>query len=387
MDHGEGHLAETCCHQRKDGYFPSAHLPPQQVDESDGQLCKTTTGFRSSQQSEPEHKTISLGTIVRDVAKATAIAALVLAASLNANPALAAGSGGRMGGSSFSAAQSYGGSSSSGMSRSFGGNYGSSMRSQAPAVGGSTSYSFGWGLVPFGGYGYGGYGGQVGGYGGGGGGGIGSLLLYGFIAAVAFTALSGFFKNNEGDVYDDSVTVTKLQVGLLGDARRLQKQLDRIAGRADTNTPSGLHYILQETVLQLIRTPEYVQYGATTTSRQRDLDRGEKKFNEISLEERSKFKEETLVNVGGRTRRQRYSQGPSGNIQEYIVITILVAAQGKVELPKINNQETLVKALNKLAALRQEDVMAVEVLWTPEDEEDAYSRDEMLMDYPSLNNV
>ena len=47
MDHGEGHLAETCCHQRKDGYFPSAHLPPQQVDESDGQLCKTTTGFRS----------------------------------------------------------------------------------------------------------------------------------------------------------------------------------------------------------------------------------------------------------------------------------------------------------------------------------------------------
>ena len=42
-----------------------------------------------------------------------------------------------------------------------------------------------------------------------------------------------------------SVTVSKLQVGLLGDARRLQKQLDRIAGRADTNTPSGLHYILQ----------------------------------------------------------------------------------------------------------------------------------------------
>ncbi len=41
----------------------------------------------------------------------------------------------------------------------------------------------------------------MGGYGGGSGGGIGSLLLYGFIAAVAFTALSGFFKNNEGDVY------------------------------------------------------------------------------------------------------------------------------------------------------------------------------------------
>lgn len=69
------------------------------------------------------------------------------------------------------------------------------------------------------------------------------------------------------------------------------------------------------------------------------------------------------------------------------MITILVAAQGKVEIPKINNQETLIKALNKLAGLRQEDVMAVEVLWTPEDEDDAYSRDEMLMDYPTLSNV
>lgn len=43
----------------------------------------------------------------------------------------------------------------------------------------------------------------------------------------------------------ERVTVAKLQVGLLGSARTLQKQLDRIASRADTNSPSGLHYILQ----------------------------------------------------------------------------------------------------------------------------------------------
>ena len=43
----------------------------------------------------------------------------------------------------------------------------------------------------------------------------------------------------------DRVAVAKLQVGLLGSARALQRQLDRIASRADTTSPSGLHYILQ----------------------------------------------------------------------------------------------------------------------------------------------
>ncbi|BDA41463.1 hypothetical protein COCOBI_02-2430 [Coccomyxa sp. Obi] len=331
------------------------------------------------------------------IAQGAAVAALALALAFgSATPALAARSGGRVGGSSFSAARSYSSSGSSSQSYGNGGSYrsgsglgASSSRSYAPSVSRGSSVSFGWGLVPFGGYGYGygyGYGGGLQSYGGGFN--LGSLLLYGIIAAVAVSALSSFFNNSTDDYVGERVTVAKLQVGLLGSARTLQKQLDRIASRADTNSPSGLHYILQETVLQLVRNPEYVQYGATVVSNQRDLDRGEAKFNEMSVEERSKFKEETLVNVGGRTRRQRYSRGAGGDgVPEYIVVTILVAANGKLDLPKVTNQDQLVKALNKLAAIREDQVMAVEVLWTPEDEDDTYSRDEMLLDYPSLNNL
>ncbi len=41
---------------------------------------------------------------------------------------------------------------------------------------------------------------------------------------------------------------------------------------------------------------------------------------------------------------------------EYIVVTILVAASGKLDLPKITNQQSLVTALNKLAAIRKDQV-------------------------------
>ena len=50
-------------------------------------------------------------------------------------------------------------------------------------------------------------------------------------------------------IADEAVTVVKLQVGLLGSARALKSDLNRIAGRADTNTPDGLHFILQGTLL------------------------------------------------------------------------------------------------------------------------------------------
>ena len=43
----------------------------------------------------------------------------------------------------------------------------------------------------------------------------------------------------------ERVTVAKLQVGLLGSAKSMKRDLERIADRANTDSPSGLHYILQ----------------------------------------------------------------------------------------------------------------------------------------------
>lgn len=57
------------------------------------------------------------------------------------------------------------------------------------------------------------------------------------------------------------MSVVKIQVGLLGTARELQKDLNRMGNSVDTSSPGGLHYLLQETVLALRRNPQYAMYG------------------------------------------------------------------------------------------------------------------------------
>ncbi|KAL6142785.1 hypothetical protein ACLB2K_061061 [Fragaria x ananassa] len=290
------------------------------------------------------------------------------------NPALAA-SGGRVGGKSFSSRS--GSSSSSSSARSY-----SVPRTSRPDFSYSAPY---YAPSPFG-------------FGGGGGGfyvgpavgvGVGAgssffLILTGF---AAFVLVSGFLSDrSEGSVLTatEKTTVLKLQVGLLGLGRELQRDLDRIADTADTSTPEGLSYVVTETTLALLRHPDYCISGYSSVSLKRSIEDAEKGFNQLSIEERGKFDEETLVNVNSIRKRSSTSQRSNGFRNEYIVITILVAAEGVHKLPAINGSGDLKEALQKLASIPPSKLLAVEVLWTPQNENDTLSERELLEDYPLL---
>ncbi|MBA0634646.1 hypothetical protein Godav_029120, partial [Gossypium davidsonii] len=70
------------------------------------------------------------------------------------------------------------------------------------------------------------------------------LILVGF---AAFVLVSGFLSDrSESSVLTASerTSVIKLQVGLLGMGRSLQRDLNRIAEVADTSTSEGLSFVL-----------------------------------------------------------------------------------------------------------------------------------------------
>lgn len=306
---------------------------------------------------------------------------LVLTLALgNADGALAARSGGRMGGGSFrSPARSYS-SPSRTYAPSGGGYYGGG------GFGGGFGFPF---LLPFFGFG-------------GGFGGLFSILI--FISIANFLVQSfrraGGETNELGYSAPTTVSVARLQVGLLAEARGLQSELDSLALKADTDTATGRAQVLQESTLALLRHPEYWVYAGAESVQTR-LEAAEAKFNQFSLAERSKFTEETLSNFNNQL-RQSGSNKILPSLQEngelvgadlnqapgeYIVVTVLVGTQGKLQLPTVKNSDDLRQALRQIGGVSSEQLLAVEVLWTPQASGDTLTADDMLAGYADLRSI
>lgn len=294
----------------------------------------------------------------------------------NANNALAARSGGRIGGGSFRAP-----------SRTYsppGGGYGSPSGGYGGGYypGGGIGFPF---LFPFFGFG-------------GGFGGIFGILIFFALANFLVQTFRRMGEAGENDVpgYSNSkISVGRVQVGLLASARGLQKELDELGRRADTGSAEGRAQVLQEASLALLRHPEYWVYGATQ-SQQTALEAAEAKFNQLALTERSKFTAETLSNVNNQL-TEGYSQASSptdgGQIvateapSEYIIATILVGTYGKLELPKINSSDDMLQALRQIGGISSDRLLAVEILWTPQAEGDTLTSDDLMAEYPDLKLV
>lgn len=294
----------------------------------------------------------------------------------HADAALAARSGGRIGGGSFrvpsrtSAPRTYAPP---------GGRY-------SPYPGGGFGFPF---LLPFWGIG-GGFSGLFG------------ILI--FIAIANFIGQS-FRRAASGEAEEvgygsnSPVSVTRLQVGLYAQARNLQKELDTIAETADTNTPEGRAEVLQEASLALLRHPEYWVYAGGGTQ-QAKLTAAETEFNRLSLAERSKFTEETLTNVNNQLKSSTVQTSLAGNSEvdnpielidrgpgEYIIVTLICATLGKFQIPDINSSDELRQALRQVGSMPSDKLLAIEVLWTPQTEGDTLTTNDILEAYTDIKLV
>lgn len=212
------------------------------------------------------------------------------------------------------------------------------------------------------------------------------LFMSSAVALIASFARNLLPTNDNATYASKPITVTAVQVGLLGSARWLQRELTQIAESADTQTQQGLKSLLQDAALTLLRNPEFCVYGRIQSSKHKQLDEAERVFDEYSLTEQSKYREETLANTGGQTKRSDGRGRQEGDApNEYICVTLLVASAARVDVPSsLSSLQELQQALRGMASLPSESIKAAEIVWTPQQDEDTLTQEELLQSYPSL---
>ncbi|MCT7994928.1 DUF1517 domain-containing protein [Laspinema olomoucense] len=221
---------------------------------------------------------------------------------------------------------------------------------------------------------------------------LGKLLLFLLIAGGAIAALwwlrSKRAATAVSQLDNEIVTVTKLQVALLASARDIQSHLTDLSLSAELDSPAGLTEFLQESALSLLRHPEYWTHVQTHSETLKSREEAARVFEQLSIQERSKFSAETLSNVGGKIRQKQARPQSEGDPPSYLVVTLLLGTEDDHPLfDRLHSAEELRSALQQVAAITPDYLLVFELLWSPQEATDSLSYDDLLTQYSDLVQI
>lgn len=326
--------------------------------------------------------------------------ALLLAFFLLANalPAIAQSTGGSFGGGDFSGGGGGGGSdwgSSGG-----GGSDWSSSGSDWGSSGGS----------------YGTYGGGSGYSSSGGGGmGCGGFCCTGFIVAIVIVIMVLQQRRQGGGMYQgpapigggfspmggapqsggymgpNAMYVTQLSIGLDWRARaQLQQTLMQLAQRGDTGSPQGLASMLSETVLNLRRNEMAWLYTAYKDGGGHAPQQAQAAFQQMANDARSRFRTELVRGAAGQAANVVDAPGMAARADEgkgTVVVTIVLVTRRPVQAMMAPDAGQIRNALADRGTINGQQMVALEVIWSPAAENDRMSTAELEQFYPDMKLI
>eukprot|EP01038_Epipyxis_sp_PR26KG_P009593 gene9593-12920_t len=348
-------------------------------------LCFTYQKCRSTPVELSMTQNDGLNNLKKTLMKVSKIAlpALLGGAILFSQPeeSSAASSGGRSGGSSFRSSPSRSSYSSPRSSTRLSSSYSYGVTPVMPIMPmvSPFGYGFGYGFSPFS---------------------IVSpnLLLLGGLAYIAYTVLSNrvggsdFSNENEAGSLGSGATVVKLQLSLDADwseKGNIMETLGNIAAkRGSVNGRSEISALLSEASIALLRRQsDWNSANLEGDSfNERSASRVEPLFQNIAVNERVKFEKET----NGIASIRNNNMDVSGPKPTQAVVSLIVAIRGKSSalVKNARSLPSIKQCLQSLAseALTDEgdNIMAVEVLWTPSEPGSVLSEREIIQDYPEL---
>ncbi len=213
------------------------------------------------------------------------------------------------------------------------------------------------------------------------------LFSGGSVALIAYCIY--YYRNKAGDASKKPIfAVSKLQVAMLATAGNVPSQLNELTLNSDLESAESRAKFLQESVLIVLRNRESWTHVCATSQIFANLAEATQIFDQISIHERSKLSRETLSMVNGDIRRQPSVSAGDRDPGEYIAVTFLIGTEDTRPLfGNIRDVGKLKAVLERSAATPAENLLILEVIWSPQQETDSLTGDDLLGYYPDLIRV
>ncbi len=228
------------------------------------------------------------------------------------------------------------------------------------------------------------------------------LILLFIFAGGGFIFLAVFLskgnKKNKPKPYNPSFSDTiyntiKIQFAFHATIYNLRKQFIEVAEKLNFDNQFDLRQLIINFANLTEENNSYIKYGdlykSSDYKTKVDI---EKVHNEFVEDELDKLSEETYLKIENHksvVKQLKEENKPEfTEIKEYIVFTLIVTYRNlNIEKKDDYSYQYYSSVLNKLKLINLNDILAVEVIWTPDAENDVLTEDDIIMNYNNLKTV
>ena len=166
---------------------------------------------------------------------------------------------------------------------------------------------------------------------------------------------------------------------------RLQEALEALAGDHDMGSERGMFQAAHRVFRLLERSLGAVRYGMWTRHRLAPSG-AESKLQQVAVDLRARFTEETVRNAERRDAAERAARPEDG--EGLVVVSVVIGATvHRPDPPAEFTAETLRAVLAQSLPARSAELVALEVVWSPSADADRMSSREVEQFYPELRRL
>lgn len=185
------------------------------------------------------------------------------------------------------------------------------------------------------------------------------------------------------------IDVQAIVIGLDARARaRVQDAMRAIAESGDTNTRRGRWAMLRDAIEVLVRAEESWTHGHAEGGERRAPVDAQRHFAEVAQRARSRFDVEVIRNTGGVVIAQRPPDFAPSDEPGVVLVTVVVAARKEIaDVAAPRDRAALRAGLEALRAITEDELVAMEVVWSPAADGDRVSAAQIEQRHPEIRRL